>query len=160
METSYVLLLIVGVIVVLVSFFFGEIDSDHDGFHLLSPLSIAAGLVASGGVGFASTGLSDVLSLLLAVGAFFAAYTAILTLKKYIRRQESNSHAGLASYIGIKAKVTGVYDGRYEINFIDRDGARVTKLVLSSHAYSLSKGDEVVIHSIENGELFVAPYDA
>ena len=160
----YALFFWVGVIVIAIALVFGEFDSDHDGFGLLSPLAIATGLTAGGftGVVVEQTPFSA-FSLLSSVVIGVLSYGLVLAAKRALKKQESNQHFGIQTYLNQKATVVNsviaVKDWG-EITFRDVTGARVQCRAYNSHNTSLHMNDEVVIHSIENGELYVAPYEA
>lgn len=161
MEVVYGALLAVGAIVLILSFVFGEFDSDHDGFMLLSPLSIASGLVAGGATGLVCELLHfSVLSVVPAVVAGVVVYSLVISLKKAIKKQESNTHFSTHSYLNCEATVIGApikADDWGMVSFKDVTGARVAMKAHNTHKDLLPTGSTVVIHTIENGELYVAP---
>lgn len=161
MEQIYGTIFLVGIVVVVLSLFVGELDGDMDGGFLLSPIAIASGFVAGGASGFAVSQWSDLVSVSFAIAAFIVAYAGMGILKSYLKKQSSNSHAGLDSYVGREAKIVSVFtDNRCVVAFLDGDGARIERVAINSHDALLYKNDRVVIHSIEDGELLIAPYDA
>lgn len=164
MEVVYGTLLAVGAIVLILSFVFGEFGSDHDGFMLLSPLSIASGLVAGGAMGLVCELLHlSILSVVPAVVAGVVVYGVVISLKKTIMKQESNTHFGTHSYLNSEATVISapIQAGNWGmVSFKDVTGARVSMKAHNTHKDQLPTGSKVVIHTIENGELYVAPLES
>lgn len=161
MEVVYGALFAVGAIVLVLSLVFGEFDSDHDGFMLLSPLSIASGLVAGGATGLVCELLHFfVLSVIPAAVVGVAAYGLLISLRKVIKKQESNTHIGVYSYLNYEATVIGApvkVNDWGMVSLRDVTGARVTMKAHNTHKDPLPTGSVVVIHTVENGELYVAP---
>lgn len=162
MEVVYGTLFAIGAVVLILSFVFGEFDSDHDGIMLLSPLSISAGLVAGGATGLACTLLHlSVLAAIPALGLGFVAYGGTIALKKVLMKQGVDMHLSESSYLNTKAMVIGspIAVGDWGmVAFTDATGARVEMRAHNTHNALLPTGSEVVVHTIENGMLFVAPF--
>ncbi len=162
MEIVYGALFAVGIVLLLVSFIFGEFGTDHDGIMLLSPLSIAAGLVAGGATGLVCTLLHlFVLASIPAIVAGVLVYGATYALKKAFMKQGVDMHYSQASYLNSKAIVidSSIAVGDWGVvAFKDVNGARVESKAYNTHTASLPAGSEVVIHTIENGALYVAPF--
>ena len=164
MEKAYAALFAVGAVAIILSLIFGEMGSDHDGFLLLSPLAIAAGMTAGGATGFVFEQYSilPIVSVIPAIVMGIVAFLAVMALKSSLKKQESNSHFSEKSYENRSARVLGseIAVGDWgQIMFTDATGARVTRTAFNSHDAPLPGGSDVVIHTFDDksGKLFVAP---
>jgi hypothetical protein len=72
-------------------------------------------------------------------------------LLPYMRRQQSNSHRGRSSYVGLLGTVTlEVPPGGWgEVSFVDADGNRVFSRAKSDEADALPKATRVYIADID-----------
>ena len=161
MEVAYGALFAVGAVVIILSFVFGEFDSDHDGAMLLSPLAIAAGLTAGSVVGLVCEHIHlPYLSVLPAAVVGVVVYGVVLELKRMLKKQGSNAHFDMESY---RYKVATVVNSPIKVGdwgmvtFTDNAGARETQKAHNTYSDVLPVGSKVVIHDVQNGELYVAP---
>ncbi|MGV9802174.1 hypothetical protein ACWDTP_29420, partial [Mycobacterium sp. NPDC003449] len=78
-------------------------------------------------------------------------------LLPYLRRQQSNSHKGRSSYIGLLGTVTlEVPAGGWgEVAFVDADGNRVFSRAKSAEPAALAKSTRVYIADIDSDYVHV-----
>ncbi len=151
----YVAAFVVGAIAVLSALLLTDFDvAGHDGMPFLSLTGASAALLGAGTGGLVSTwaGLSGVGAGAVAAGSG-AALVATLQglLLPYLRRQQSNSHRGRMSYIGLLGTVTLDVspDGWGEVSFVDADGNRVRSRAKTSEPAALPKTTLVYIADVD-----------
>lgn len=171
MTTAYLVAFIVGGIAVLASLLLTELDiggaghgvdvhagggghATSDGLPFLSLTSLSAALLGAGAGGLISTwaGLGG----LAAGGVALASAISLLVLLQglllpYLRRQQSNSHQGRISYIGLLGTVTleVPVDGWGEVAFVDADGNRVRSRAVTPEPQPLMKSTRVYISDVD-----------
>ena len=125
-----------------------------DGLPFVSLTSLSAALLGAGAGGLIGTwaGLGG------AVTGVIAAVCAVVLLiglqglvLPYLRRQESNSHRGRISYIGLLGTVTldVPSDGWGEVAFVDADGNRVRSRAVTAEPETLLKSTQVYISDVD-----------
>jgi hypothetical protein len=139
---------VVGAIAVLSALLLAEfsIGGGHgaDGLPFVSLTSLAAAGTW--------TDLGDVLS---GVIAAVCAVVLLLGLQglvlPYLKRQQSNSHKGRISYIGLLGTVTlEVPSGGWgEVAFVDADGNRVRSRAVTAEPHALPKSTQVYISDVD-----------
>jgi hypothetical protein len=149
----YIAAFLVGAIAVLSALLLAEVGHG-DGMPFLSLTGLSAALLGAGAGGLIGiwAGLSGVAAALVAGGAAVV-LVALLQglLLPYLRRQESNSHRGRASYIGLLGTVTldVPVDGWGEVSFVDADGNRVRSRARSSETSALPKSTPIYIADVD-----------
>lgn len=129
-------------------------DFGHDGMPFLSLTTVSAALLGAGTGGLVSTwaGLDGLGA---GVTALFSAVTLVAGLQgvalPYLRKQQSNSHRGRSSYIGLLGTVTLEVpaDGWGEVAFVDPDGNRVRSRAISNEPETLAKSTRVYIADVD-----------
>ncbi|MCV7288418.1 MULTISPECIES: hypothetical protein [Mycolicibacterium] len=131
-------------------------DIGHgDGMPFLSLTGVSAALVGAGTGGLIGTwvGMETFATALLA-GACAVVLVFVLNgvLLPYLRRQQSNSHKGRSSYIGLLGTVTlEVPAGGWgEVSFVDADGNRVFSRAKSDEPAALPKSTRIYIADIDS----------
>lgn len=132
----------------------------HDGLPFLSLTGLAAGLLGAGTGGVIATWLG--------VGTLGSAIAAVATglvliallqgvLLPLLRRQQSNSQRGRASYIGLLGTVTidVPADGWGEVAFVDADGNRVRARAVTAEPDTLPKSTPVYIADVDADHVHV-----
>jgi membrane protein implicated in regulation of membrane protease activity len=153
---AYLTAFIVGGIAVLSALLLADLGhgAGHDGLPFISLTSVSAALLGAGAGGLIATwaGLGALLSGLIALTT---AVTLVLVLQgvlmPYLRRQESNSHRGRSSYVGLLGTVTlDVPVGSWgEVAFVDADGNRVRSRAITSEPGPLPKSTRVYIAEVD-----------
>ncbi|WP_204250180.1 hypothetical protein [Mycolicibacterium goodii] len=150
----YLTAFIVGAVAVLTALLLADVGHG-DGMPFLSLTGISAALVGAGTGGLIGTwaGFGTLPTAALAgasaVGLAFVLNGALLP---YLRRQQSNSHRGRSSYIGLLGTVTlEVPAGGWgEVSFVDADGNRVHSRAKSAEPTPLPKSTRVYIADIDS----------
>ncbi|MBJ7341097.1 hypothetical protein [Mycolicibacterium sp.] len=162
MTAAYLAAFIVGGVAVLSALFLVDFGHGvgHDGLPFLSLTGLSAALLGAGAGGLISTwaGLGGLGSGLVALGAALALVLAFQgLLLPYLRRQESNSHRGRSSYIGLLGTVTlDVPVGSWgEVAFVDADGNRVRSRAITTEPDVLAKDTRVYIADVDADYLHV-----
>lgn len=165
----YLAILIAGVVLLAVSFLFGEIGDlfdggvdSGDGPGILSVSIIGAALSFLGGTGLLVTRLgwdvipSLLLALLIGIAGAFSVRQFFL---KPLMKQQGNSHIGRDSYVGINAIVTLeiMPKGWGEVRFIDANGASVFSKAISGSSRALTVNQQVTITQIAADQVVVDP---
>lgn len=141
----------------------GHVDlggGGHDGLPFLSLTSLSAALLGAGTGGLIATwaGLGGVWSGVVA-GASAVALLLVLqgVVLPYLRRQQSNSQRGRASYIGLLGTVTLEIppDGWGEVAFVDADGNRVRARAITAEPGPLTKSTHVYIADVDADHVHV-----
>ncbi|WP_370500711.1 hypothetical protein NWT09_06780 [Mycolicibacterium sp. jd] len=125
-----------------------------DGLPFLSLTSMSAGLLGAGTGGLIATWLG--------LGTMSAAIVALVSgviligalqgvVLPFLRRQQSNSQRGRASYIGLLGTVTldVPADGWGEVAFVDADGNRVRARAVTAEPDTLTKSTPVYIADVD-----------
>lgn len=156
MMAVYLALFVVGAIAVLAALALTDFGGHggHDALPFLSLTSVSAGLLGAGTGGLVTTwaGLGDVVTIVVAVVSALVLIGLIQgVVLPYLRRQESNSHTGRASYIGLLGTVTldVPVDGWGEVAFVDADGTRVRARAVTSEPSALLKATHVYIADVD-----------
>ena len=165
MTPIYLAIFIVGGIAVLSALLLTDFGGHggglgHDGLPFLSLTSLSAGLLGAGTGGLLSTwaGLGSVVSGVIAAGSAVVLIGILQgLLLPYLRRQESNSHSGRSSYIGLLGTVTLEVpaDGWGEVAFVDADGNRVRFRAVTGESTALPKSTPVYIADVDSDYLHV-----
>ena len=158
MTTVYLAMLIVGGIAVLSALLLTDVE--HDGMPFLSLTGLSGALLGAGTGGLLSTraGLgalgAGAVALLSAIALVAALHGGLLP---YLRRQQSNSQHGRASYVGLLGTVTlEVPPGGWgEVTFVDPDGNRVHARAISAEPAALIKSTPVYIADVDRDYLHV-----
>ena len=142
-----------------------EIGGDGTGFAdgglpFLSLTSMSAGLLGAGTGGLIATwsGLSSLAAGIVAVTAGLILTAALQgVLLPYLRRQQSNSHRGRTSYVGLLGTVTldVPAEGWGEVAFVDADGNRVRARAVTDEPGALTKSTRVYIADVDADYLHV-----
>jgi membrane protein implicated in regulation of membrane protease activity len=155
---------IVGGVAVLASLLLAEFDvggasglghaGTPDGMPLVSLTSGAAALLGAGAGGLIATwaGLGRLPAGLVAIISAVVLLTLLQgLLLPYLRRQQSNSHRGRTSYIGLLGTVTldVPSDGWGEVSFVDADGNRVRSRAVTAEPRTLTKTTRVYIADVD-----------
>jgi membrane-bound ClpP family serine protease len=154
----YLTLVIVGALGVLSALI---VDTGHgDGMPFLSLTGLAAGLLGAGTGGLVSgwAGLGTLASGIVALLCALVLIAALqLVALPYLRRQQSNSHRGRWSYIGLLGTVTlEVPAGGWgEVTFVDPDGNRVRSRARNSAPQALLKSTPVYITDVDDQYVYV-----
>jgi hypothetical protein len=125
-----------------------------DGLPFVSLTSLSAALLGAGAGGLIGT-WADLGGALSGVIAAVCAIVLLLGLQglvlPYLRRQESNSHKGRISYIGLLGTVTlEVPSGGWgEVAFVDADGNRVRSRAVTAEPHALLKSTQVYISDVD-----------
>jgi hypothetical protein len=158
---AYLAAFLVGGVAVLSALLLGDLDADTgDGLPFLSLTALSAALLGAGAGGLIAgwAGLGAVATGVVAVGTglvLIAGLTGLLL--PYLRRQQSNSHRGRASYIGLLGTVTleVPVDGWGEVSFVDGDGNRVHSRAVTAEPAALPKATPVYITDVDADFLHV-----
>lgn len=154
----------VGAIAVLSALLLAEfsVGGGHgpDGLPFVSLTSLSAALLGAGAGGLIGTWaeLGDVVS---GVIAAVCAVVLLLGLQglvlPYLRRQQSNSHRGRISYVGLLGTVTldVPADGWGEVAFVDADGNRVRARAVTAETHTLLKSTRVYISDVDRDVVHV-----
>lgn len=151
----------VGAIAVLSALLLAEFDigggqggHNPDGLPFVSLTSLSAALLGAGAGGLVGT-WADLGGVLSGVIAAVCAVVLLLGLQglvlPYLRRQQSNSHMGRISYIGLLGTVTLEVprDGWGEVAFVDADGNRVRSRAVTAEPHALRKATQVYIADVD-----------
>lgn len=154
MTAVYLAAFIVGGVSVLTALLLADVGHG-DGMPFLSLTGISAALVGAGTGGLIGTwaGFGTLPTAVLAgASAVLLAFVLNGVLLPYLRRQQSNSHRGRSSYIGLLGTVTlEVPAGGWgEVSFVDADGNRVFSRAKSDEPASLPKSTRVYIADIDS----------
>lgn len=158
MTAAYVAAFAVGGIALLVTLLLGDTsgghDVGHDGLPFLSLTSLSAAILGAGTGGLLSTwaGLNTLGAGLVALGSAVALVLILQgVLMPYLRRQQSNSQRGRASYIGLLGTVTLEIpaQGWGEVSFADADGNRVRARAVTAEPEALLKSTRVYIADVD-----------
>ncbi len=160
MTAAYVAAFAVGAIALLAALLLGDTGTDHDGLPFLSVISLSAGILGAGTGGLLSTwaGAGPAVAGAVAAGS---ALSLILLLNglalPYLRRQQSNSQRGRASYIGLLGTVTlDIPPGGWgEVSFADADGNRVRARAVTAEPEALRKSTRVYIADVDADHVHV-----
>ncbi|WP_197508379.1 MULTISPECIES: NfeD family protein [unclassified Mycobacterium] len=149
----YLAAFVVGGIAVLAALLLADVGHG-DGMPFLSLTGLSVGLLGAGVGGLIGTwlGLGALWSAVLAGAcAVVLVFTLNGLLLPYMRRQQSNSHHGRSSYVGLLGTVTlEVPAGGWgEVSFVDADGNRVFSRAKSDEADALPKATRVYIADID-----------
>jgi membrane protein implicated in regulation of membrane protease activity len=150
----YLAAFIVGGVSILTALLLADVGHG-DGMPFLSLTGISAALVGAGTGGLVGTwaGLGTLPTGVLAgASAVVLAFVLNGVLLPYLRRQQSNSHRGRSSYIGLLGTVTlEVPAGGWgEVSFVDADGNRVFSRAKSDEPAALPKSTRVYIADIDS----------
>lgn len=158
MTAVYLGAFVVGAISVLSALLLAEfsIGGGHgaDGLPFVSLTSLAAALLGAGAGGLIGT-WADLGGVLSGVIAAVCAVVLLLGLQglvlPYLKRQQSNSHKGRISYIGLLGTVTLEVpaDGWGEVAFVDADGNRVRSRAVTAEPHALLKSTQVYISDVD-----------
>jgi hypothetical protein len=126
----------------------------HDGLPFLSLTSLSAGLLGGGAGGLIAMwlGMGTLGSAMVAVGSGLVLIAALQgLLLPLLRRQESNSQRGRASYVGLLGTVTLDVppDGWGEVAFVDAEGNRVRARAVTAEPHPLPKSTHVYIADVD-----------
>lgn len=154
MTAVYLAAFIVGGVSVLTALLLADVGHG-DGMPFLSLTGISAALVGAGTGGLIGTwaGFATLPTAALAgASAVVLAFVLNGVLLPYLRRQQSNSHRGRSSYIGLLGTVTlEVPAGGWgEVSFVDADGNRVFSRARSDEQDPLPKSTRVYIADIDS----------
>lgn len=132
----------------------------HDGLPFLSLTSLAAGLLGGGTGGLIATwlGMGTLGAAMVAVGSGMVLIAALQgVVVPLLRRQQSNSQRGRASYIGLLGTVTldVPADGWGEVAFVDADGNRVRARAVTAEPHLLPKSTQVYIADVDSDYVHV-----
>ncbi|GAB07560.1 hypothetical protein GII30_16085 [Gordonia amarae] len=149
----------VGLLALLAALFAGEIGEigeigDDGGLPFMSLTTLAIGLFGfgAGGLGADFVGLPTGVSIGVGAGAAVVLVGIFRgLLLPYMLRQQSNSHFGRASYLGMTGRVELPIapDGWGEITIVDPDGARVRLKARSEEPSTLAAGTQVYICDLD-----------
>lgn len=150
----YLAAFIVGGVAVLAALLLADVGHG-DGMPFLSLTGVSSALVGAGTGGIIGTwaGLAAFpTALLAAASAVVLVFMLNGVLLPYLRRQQSNSHKGRASYIGLLGTVTlEVPAGGWgEVSFVDADGNRVFSRARSDEPTALPKATRIYISDIDS----------
>ncbi|MUL81377.1 hypothetical protein FZI95_06280 [Mycobacterium sp. CBMA247] len=154
MMAVYLAAFVVGGIAVLAALLLADVGHG-DGMPFLSLTGLSVGLLGAGTGGLVGTwlGLGTLWSAALAAAcAIVLVFTLNGLLLPYMRRQQSNSHRGRSSYVGLLGTVTlEVPPGGWgEVSFVDADGNRVFSRAKSAELDALPKATHVYIADIDS----------
>ena len=148
----------VGGVAVLTALLLADFDLGHgfghDGLPFLSLTSLSAGLLGGGTGGLIAMwlGMGTLGTAMVAVGSGLVLIAALQgLLLPLLRRQQSNSQRGRASYIGLLGTVTidVPTDGWGEVAFVDADGNRVRARAITAEPTTLTKSTHVYIADVD-----------
>jgi hypothetical protein len=158
----YVVAFAVGAIAVLSALLLAEFSvggghAGHDGpegLPFVSLTSLSAALLGGGAGGLIGqwAGLGAAVTGVIAVGSGLVLLVLLQALVlPYLRRQQSNSHLGRSSYIGLLGTVTLEVpsDGWGEVSFVDADGNRVRSRAVTAEPETLRKATTVYISDVD-----------
>ncbi|MGV0741270.1 hypothetical protein [Mycolicibacterium sp. XJ870] len=150
----YLAAFIVGAVAVLSALLLSDVGHG-DGMPFLSLTAISAALVGAGTGGMIGTWLGlGVFATALVAAACAVVLVFVLNglLLPYLRKQQSNSHKGRSSYIGLLGTVTLEVpaDGWGEVSFVDADGNRVFSRAKSDEPAALPKSTPIYIADIDS----------
>ena len=153
MTAIYLAAFIVGAVAVLSALLLADVGHG-DGMPFLSLTGLSVLLLGAGTGGLVGTWLrlgavlTPVLAASCAIVLVFALNGLLLP---YMRRQQSNSHKGRASYIGLLGTVTldVPADGWGEVSFVDADGNRVHTRAKTDESAALPKATQVYIADVD-----------
>lgn len=150
----------VGAIAVLTALILTDFELGGDGLPFLSLTSLSAGLLGGGAGGLIATwlGMGPIGAAMVAVGSGLVLIAALQGLVlPYLRRQQSNSQRGRASYIGMLGTVTldVPIDGWGEVAFVDADGNRVRARAVTAEPRTLPKSTPVYIADVDADHIHV-----
>lgn len=167
----YLAAFVVGSVAILAAFLMADVGGGHgshvelgggghDGLPFLSLTSLSAAVLGAGAGGLIATGAGlGTLPSALAAVASAAALLGLLqgVVLPYLRRQQSNSQRGRASYIGLLGTVTLEIppDGWGEISFVDGDGNRVRSRAVTAEPSALTKASHVYIADVDDDAVHV-----
>ncbi len=148
----------IGLLALLAALFAGEIgdigDVGDGGLPFLSLTSLAIALFGfgAGGLGADFAGLPSGVSIGVGAGvgvALVGVFRGLLL--PYMLRQQSNSHFGRASYLGMTGRVELPIepDGWGEITIADPDGARVRLKARTEESATIKAGAQVYICDVD-----------
>lgn len=169
MTAAYVAAFAVGAIALLTALLLADVGGaghgiEHgdgqDGLPFLSLTSVSAGILGAGTGGLLSTwaGADAVVAGIVAVVSACALMLALNgVLMPYLRRQQSNSQLGRASYIGLLGTVTlDIPPGGWgEVSFADADGNRVRARAVTAEPVALRKSTRVYIADVDADHVHV-----
>lgn len=144
----------VGGVAVLAALLLTDVELGHDGMPFLSLTSLSAGVLGAGTGGLIATwfGLGPTGSAIVAVVSGLVLIGALQgVLLPLLRRQQSNSQRGRASYVGLLGEVTldVPTDGWGEVSFVDVDGNRVRARAVTAEPSTLSRSTRVYIADVD-----------
>ena len=150
----YLAAFIVGGVSVLAALLLADVGHG-DGMPFLSLTGVSAALVGAGTGGMIGTWAefgAFPTALLAAASAVVLVFLLNGLLLPYLRRQQSNSHKGRSSYIGLLGTVTlEVPAGGWgEVSFVDADGNRVFSRARSDEPAALPKATRIYISDIDS----------
>ena len=153
MFAAYLAAFVVGGIAVLAALLLSDVGHG-DGMPFLSLTGLSVGLLGAGTGGLVGTwlGWGPVGSAVLAGGCAVVLVFALNgLLLPYLRRQQSNSHRGRSSYVGLLGTVTLELapGGWGEVSFVDADGNRVFSRARSDEPAALPKDTPVYIAEVD-----------
>ncbi|MBB2989917.1 uncharacterized membrane protein YuzA (DUF378 family) [Mycolicibacterium iranicum] len=154
MTAAYLAAFAVGGVAVLAALLLTDVELGHDGLPFLSLTSLSAGVLGAGTGGLVATwlGAGTVASAVVAVVVGLVVVGALQgLLLPFLRRQQSNSQRGRASYIGLLGTVTLAVptDGWGEVAFVDTDGNRVRARAITAEPDTLPKSTPVYIADVD-----------
>ena len=170
MTAVYLVAFVVGGVAVLAALLLAEFDvgGGHSGTHVGSPdglpfvslTSLSAGLLGAGAGGLIGewAGLGELGAGLLAGGSAVVLLAVLQGLVlPYLRRQQSNSHLGRLSYVGLLGTVTlEVPAGGWgEVAFVDAEGNRVRSRAVTAELEALPKSTRVYISDVDDDGVHV-----
>lgn len=156
MTAAYMAAFAVGAIALLSTLVLTDVGAggDHDGLPFLSLTSLSAALLGAGAGGLISSWAGA--GAVAAGGVALAGGIALVVLlqgvvRPYLRRQESNSQVGRASYVGLLGTVTLEIppDGWGEVSFADAAGNRVRARAVTAEPAALLKATRVYIADVD-----------
>ena len=160
MTIGYIASFAVGVVALLGSLVVGEFaDVGHAGHGDSAPflsLTTIATAIFGFGAGGLGAGLLDVSEpILLLTGVAFAIVLVVAfrgLLLPYLLRQQSNSHFGRASYVGLLGRVelTIPVDGWGEVSLIEPAGGRVRVRAKSAEPDPLPPATQVYVADVDD----------
>ncbi|CAM3566046.1 hypothetical protein H7J08_29175 [Mycobacterium frederiksbergense] len=153
MTAVYLAAFIVGAVAVIAALLLADVGPG-DGMPFLSLTGLSVALLGAGTGGLVATwiGVGPVVA---ALGAAGTAVVLIVVshglLLPYLRRQQSNSHRGRSSYIGLLGTVSlEVPAGGWgEVSFVDAEGNRVFSRAKSDETYALPKATQIYIADVD-----------
>lgn len=137
-----------------------DVGGGHDGLPFVSLTSLSAAVLGAGTGGLIATwaGLGGLVS---GVVALISAIALLLGLQgvvlPYLRRQQSNSQLGRASYVGLLGTVTLdiPVGGWGEVAFVDGEGNRVRYRAVTAETAPLTKATRVYIADVDADHVHV-----